>query len=197
MGIASFIATVIFISLSGVLMPGPLLATTLAEGRKNRFAGLVIASGHAMVEIPIIIFLFTVGRMEMGNEIKAIIGLAGGVALIYFAFSALHEREVKMIKGLLAGIVMSSLNPYFIMWWLTVGFTLAIKATLFGFAGLIALIIFHEMCDFTWYGFVSIAASRGAKFRKMEKILLSISFSIMLFFGIYFIYDSIRVITGI
>jgi len=41
------------------------------------------------------------------------------------------------------------------------------------------------------------AASRGAKFRKMEKILLSISFSIMLFFGIYFIYDSIRVITGI
>jgi len=196
MDMLSFIATVILISLSGVLMPGPLLATTLAEGRKNRFAGVIISLGHAIVEVPIIISLFFIGSMELSPMVKASIGIAGGIALIYFAFSSLHEKENKIIKGVLAGIILSSLNPYFIMWWLTVGFTLAIKATLFGLAGLLAMIFFHEMCDFIWYGSISMAASMGAKFKRIERILFSISFTIMLFFGIYFIYDSIRVITG-
>ena len=192
----SFILTVVLISLSGVLMPGPLFATTLAEGRKNKFAGLMISSGHAMVEVPIIISLFFIGKMEMGNEVKAVVGLAGGMALIYFAFSSFHEKG-GLVKGVIAGIILSSLNPYFIMWWLTVGFTLAIKATYFGLAGLVAMIIFHEACDFTWYGFLSMASNRGASLRKVEKLLIYISFSIMLFFGIYFIYDSIRIITGV
>ena len=58
MDLFSFILTVIFISLSGVLMPGPIFATAMSEGRSNKHAGIFIAGGHAIVEIPLIIILF-------------------------------------------------------------------------------------------------------------------------------------------
>ena len=175
-------------------MPGPLFATAISEGRRNRHAGIFIAGGHAVVEIPLIIILFVIGRIEIGNEIKSIIGISGGLFLIYFALSALNERKTKPIRGLFAGILLSSLNPYFIMWWITVGFTLAIKANSFGIAGIASLLFFHEICDFLWYEFVSSASNHGMKFKKAEKIARIISFSILIFFGFYFIYDGIKII---
>ncbi len=191
MDLLLFIATVILVSLSGVLMPGPIFATALAEGRKNKHAGLLIASGHAAIEVPIIIALFLFGKFELG-EMKTIIGLIGGIFLIYLAFSSLKEKDdEKTIRGFFAGIALSSLNPYFIMWWLTIGFTLAIKANPFGFLGLISLIIFHELCDYSWYEFISLFSYHGAKFDAIKKITKAVSFILLIFFGIYFIYDAL------
>jgi threonine/homoserine/homoserine lactone efflux protein len=190
----AFIATIILVSLSGVLMPGPVFATAIAEGRKSKHAGFLIATGHAVVEVPIIITLFIFGKIEMSDAIRATIGIAGGVFLLYFAFSALKEKEGKQLKGFIAGFALSTLNPYFIMWWLTVGFTLAINAAFFGVVGLISLIVFHEMCDFVWYEIVSFSSNKGMKFRKVEKGLIAVSFILMLFFGLYFIYDGIKII---
>lgn len=195
MGLIAFIITVILVSLSGVLMPGPIFATAIAEGRKNKHAGFLIAIGHAIVEMPIMATLFFFGGMKIDERIKALIGLTGGLFLIYFAISSLKEKEEKLIKGLLAGIILSSFNPYFIMWWLTIGFTLAIKANAFGKAGFIILVIFHEMCDFLWYEFLSFSSNYGIRFKKVEKALKIVSFSLLLLFGIYFIYDSIKIIT--
>ncbi len=185
----SFIILIILISLTGVLMPGPLFAVTIAEGKNNKYAGILISIGQAIVEIPIIIILFLFGKIELGI-IKPIIGIMGGFVLIYFAYKILKERERKE-KSIISGILLTSLNPYFIIWWLTIGFSLAIKATMFGIIGLLILILFHELCDFVWYGFVSFASYHGARFEKVEKLMKAISFSLLLLFGFYFICDSI------
>ena len=192
----SFILTVLLVSLSGVLMPGPVFATAIAEGRKNRHAGLLIAIGHAIIEVPIIITLFFIGVFQLDALVRGAIGIAGGIVLIYFALSSLREskEDVKKLRGIIAGIALSSLNPYFIMWWITVGLVLAIKATFFGFLGLVSLIFFHEICDFTWYEFVTLLSNKGAGFSKVEKLLSIISFVLMMFFGLYFLYDGIKVI---
>ena len=142
----SYIATVIFVSLSGVMMPGPLFATTIAEGKKNKYAGLLLAGGHAIFEVPFIILLFLFGKMSMSEEMRALIGVAGGIFLLYLSFSAFKKEEkAKPLKGIVAGIALSSLNPYFIMWWLTIGFSLILKANAFGIIGLAAFIFFHEL----------------------------------------------------
>lgn len=194
MDLFSFIATVIFISLSGVLMPGPIFATAILEGKSNKHAGIFIAGGHAIVEIPLIIILFLIGKIELGNNLKSLIGISGGFFLIYFALSVLKEKEAKPVRGMFAGIVLSSLNPYFIMWWITVGFALVIKANSFGIVGIASLLFFHESCDFLWYEFLSFASNHGMKFKKAEKIAKITSFSILMFFGFYFVYDGIKVI---
>ncbi|MCD6171276.1 MAG: LysE family transporter [Thermoplasmata archaeon] len=194
MDLLSFIIAVVFISLSGVLMPGPIFAVAISEGRKNKYAGLLISLGHATIEIPIMLTLFFFGGLPITNKIKALIGVAGGAFLLYLASSSLKEKEnKKKIRGWLAGFVLSSLNPYFIMWWITIGLSLAIKANAFGIIGLVSFIFFHEICDFTWYSFVSFSSEKGVKIAGMEKFLKVISFSLLLFFGVYFIYSGLKI----
>ncbi len=191
-----FIVIVISVSLSGVLMPGPLFANAIYEGRKNKFAGLMISAGHAIVEVPIIVALFFVGSFEIPLYVRAGISIVGGIFLLYLAFSSLKEKERKLVKGIAAGMLLSSLNPYFILWWLTIGLSLAIKASYFGLIGLFALIIFHESCDFSWYGLITFLSNKGAKFNKVEKISITVSFLLLLIFGIYFIYGGIKMVCG-
>ena len=173
-------------------MPGPIFANAIYEGRKNKYAGIKIATGHAIVEIPIIFVLFFIGSFKLPIFIQASISLIGGFFLIYLAFSSLKNRERKILKGIVAGILLSSLNPYFILWWLTIGFSLAIKATYFELIGLLSLIIFHESCDFSWLCFITFLSNKGARFQKIEKVAVGISFSLLLIFGIYFIYAGIK-----
>ena len=45
-----FFVSVVLISLSGVLMPGPLFAVTLKKAAKSKTAGALIAVGHGIVE---------------------------------------------------------------------------------------------------------------------------------------------------
>jgi threonine/homoserine/homoserine lactone efflux protein len=191
MDLLSFIISIFLISLSGVLMPGPVFATAIAEGRKNKYAGILISTGHAIVEVPLMMVLFFFGTFEMNLLFKTVIQLAGGLALLYFAFSVLRAKSSFPLKGLIAGIILSSLNPYFIIWWLTIGFTLALQATNFGIIGLILLVTFHESCDFMWYQFVSYASYKGMKFKHFKHLSLMLSFVIMLLFGFYFLYQGI------
>ena len=48
-----FLASVLLISLSGVLMPGPLFAVTVRKAAKSKFSGALIAVGHGIVEFPL------------------------------------------------------------------------------------------------------------------------------------------------
>lgn len=193
MDFSVFALTVISVSLSGVLAPGPLLAVTIAEGKRNRFAGFEISAGHAVIEIPIIIALYAFGRIaDLGNE-KNLISLAGGILMFYLAYRELRgERSELKIRGVLSGILMSALNPYFIVWWLTVGLTLVLLAMNFGIAGIIAFIILHEACDFGWLGFVSFFSGKLSEVKGFEKVLSYISSAILIVFGAYFITSSIR-----
>jgi len=170
-----------------------MFANAIYEGRKNKYAGVKIAAGHAIVEVPIIVALFFIGKFEFPSKLKSLIGIVGGIFLLYLAFTFFKNKERKIFKGIVAGILLSSLNPYFILWWLTVGFTLAIKATYFGLVGLFSLLIFHESCDFSWYGFITWLSNKGAKFQKVEKIAALLSFSLLIFFGIFFIYSGLVV----
>jgi threonine/homoserine/homoserine lactone efflux protein len=58
MNILEFAGEVILLSTSGVLSPGPLFLTNLIyESRQGAHAGIKIACGHIIVELPLIIIL--------------------------------------------------------------------------------------------------------------------------------------------
>jgi threonine/homoserine/homoserine lactone efflux protein len=58
MNVIDFAAQVIFISVSGVLSPGPLFFANLIYGSKEGFySGVKIASGHTIVELLLVISL--------------------------------------------------------------------------------------------------------------------------------------------
>ncbi len=190
MELLAFIVTVIIVSLSGVMAPGPLFAATIAEGRKNPFSGIIVSTGHAAIEIPLILSLYLFG-LTLTPEVRRILAFAGGVVMLYLAYLELKGGERKEFKGgsLFAGAAMTALNPYFIMWWLTVGLTLITKSIEFGLAGLLLFILAHEMCDYVWLGFVSAFSGKIASMgEKLTKLLTAVSVSLLLIFGIAFIY---------
>lgn len=54
---------------------------------------------------------------------------------------------------LVSGIVLSG-NPYFLIWWATVGLTLTSQAMEFGVLALVVFLLIHWLCDVGWLEFV-------------------------------------------
>ncbi|HXX96761.1 MAG TPA: LysE family transporter, partial [Candidatus Bathyarchaeia archaeon] len=85
-----FAAVVVLVSASGVLSPGPLFFANIIYGSKMGItAGIKIAYGHTMVELPLIIILafglFAFSYVFLDNENLKIISFVGGISIIGFA----------------------------------------------------------------------------------------------------------------
>ena len=196
-----FLAMVGFISLSGVIMPGPLFAATVAKGYRDVRAGLKIAIGHAVIEIPLIIAVFFgLDYLFKDQAVFALIGILGGAILVYMGYSMIRSRESMMddqeeVKygAFMAGIITTVTNPYFFLWWATVGAALITGAIEFGLIILPFFILVHLACDFGWEHFVSfsIFKTKGLWSRKRHHLIFLVSGIIMLVFGVYFFSSSV------
>jgi len=192
----TFLLTAIFISLSGVMMPGPVLTSAIVEGYSDRYAGTKIAVGHAFIEFPIMFAIFFgLGYVFTYAWVKAVIGMGGGILLIFLGWKMIELRrkgggEKAVLRNpWILGAFVSASSPYFFLWWATVGASLIIKAVEIGFFAFILFTIVHWMCDLLWYSFVSFTTFKSKKFWtvKTRDMVLSISGIIMISFGVYFI----------
>ena len=144
----AFFLSAVAISLSGVMAPGPMTAAALAAGSRHRHAGVMIALGHAIVEMPLILLLVVgVASFLESATARATIGLTGGAVLVLMGLQLLlslrketQESEAPVQRHpLVIGIVLTAANPYFLVWWATVGLALATEAVAFG---VVALVLF-------------------------------------------------------
>ena len=133
MDIFSFAVTVVLITASGALAPGPLFFQTISQGIKTGArSGLIFSISHTVVEF-LLIMLLAFGLFAVRNEvfIRNIIGVLGGVVLIIFGLyqivGSLKKKEINQSQEVpshrlfFIGILFTAFNPYFILWWLTVG----------------------------------------------------------------------------
>jgi len=196
-----FSVLVIVISASGVMAPGPLFAANIAHGlRDGAKSGIKMAIGHTIIELPLVILLgIGVFSLELFPEFRTIISILGAITLFVFAAIQIktifrcNESKTNLKQGPLAsGILLSALNPFFIIWWLTIGFKLISDAMLiWAFSGILVLFILHIWMDFAWLGTISYLASKSTKIlsNKNYKIIM-IGLSVMLvYFGITFLED--------
>jgi len=196
-----FSVLVIVISASGVMAPGPLFAANIAHGLKDGAkSGIKMAIGHTIVELPLVILLgIGVFSLELFPEFRTVISILGAITLFVFAAMQIKtifrnkETTTNLKQGpLVSGILLSALNPFFIIWWLTIGFKLISDVMLiWAFSGILVLFVLHIWMDFAWLGTISYLASKSAKIlsNKNYKIIM-ISLSVMLvYFGITFLED--------
>ena len=200
----SFLLSVIVISLSGVMMPGPLFAVTVAKSYKSQFAGIQIALGHAMVEIPLILLIYFGFARFFQHELgQLILSVVGGVVLIWLGIGMFKAkaRVIGMGKDLpynsvVAGIITSVLNPFFILWWATIGSMLIMSSLNFGTTGFALFVPVHWLCDLVWLLFVSILVYRtralwGRKFQEGLFITCSL---LLVGFGGWFLISGIQLV---
>ena len=160
------------IGYSGAIMPGSLFTYTINKSIKHgAISGLLISVGHVILEFFIVMLIIFGFARFLGAEIaRAIIGIVGGVILIYLAFSMLRdvylnklnldiklkEENGKFGNMIVAGAVISAFNPGFIFWWVVVGLSLTMSAySLYGITGVLVFYIGHILADISWYCFLS------------------------------------------
>ena len=166
-----FLIQVVVISLSGVMAPGPVTAAAIATGSRNRYAGTLIAIGHGIIEFPLMILIILgMSRIFEAARTQIVIGLAGGTFLLIMAIQMLissktvenPQSRVRKEKPILTGLILSAGNPYFLLWWATVGLTLATGAAQLGIWAFALFAIVHWLCDCIWLQTLSWASFKGS-----------------------------------
>ena len=200
--IIEFSLLVIIISASGVMSPGPLFAANITYGLKEGAkSGIKIAIGHSIVELPLIILLgIGVFSLEIFPEFRTAISIFGAITLFGFAVMQIrtilkknNNITIKPKQGpIITGILFSALNPFFIIWWLTIGFKLISDAMMiWAFAGILIVFVLHIWMDFAWLGITAFLASKSKRIisNKNYKIMVLGLSMALIYFGITFLID--------
>jgi len=209
--ILSFISTIVVVTASGALAPGPLFFANVTRGTKSGAkSGLAFSIAHSILEFSLIILL-AFGFLKITEDpatkptVQLIIGVVGGVTLIVFGLlqirgflypkSHVSGRESALtMNSFLLGFLFTGLNPYFIVWWLFTGVKLISLALAFAsWAGVIIMYVAHVWMDYAWLTATAYFAKRGTNLvsSKGYRIVMILFGIVLVFFGCYFILSSV------
>jgi len=204
---------IILVSVSGVLSPGPLFFANLVLSKNGGFwSGIKIAIGHTIVELPVVILysipLIIFTSQSVTFSIINFISLIGGISLIAFGILFVvkiisknnkHNYLIdssRIEKPVIAGMLFTGINPFFFLWWISVGIKLISDSiALLGYPiGIAFLFLVHVWMDYAWLGLTSYFASRGisvlrSQYHKFIILILTIP---LFYYGINFTLTAIR-----
>lgn len=203
----NFIATIILVTASGALAPGPLFFVNLSKGAKSGAkSGLVFSLAHTLVEF-ILVMLLALGLLTVASEstAKFVIGVVGGLVLIAFGALQIHSSYMSKFEKpqstkvashslFLLGMALTGLNPFFIVWWLTVGAQLIIISLEFAsLAGVVLMYFFHVWMDYVWLMTTAHFAKIGMNVVgfKWYKIVIAVFGAVLIYFGLTFLVSSL------
>jgi len=194
------------IALSGALMPGPLLTVTVSESsRRGAVAGPLMIFGHGLLELSLVVaLLLGMAPLLQRNDVFVFISLVGGVLLLWMGFSMLKSLpglrlnlgadDAKNRNLVFAGILFSLANPYWILWWASIGLGYIVHSVQFGIMGITAFFLGHILADLAWYTLISFGVARGRRFFGdiFYRRLIGCCASFLVLFSGYFLYSGIE-----
>ncbi len=203
----NFATTVILLTASGALAPGPLFFVTISHGaRSGAKSGLLFSLTHTLVEFTLVMLLAH-GLLTVASEpaVKRTFGVAGGIVLLVFGAMQIREalkskfgeaksRGVATRNLLLIGLVFTGLNPFFIVWWLTVGANLILLSLEFAsLSGVVFMYVCHVWMDYVWLTSVAHFAKIGTNIvgLKWYRVLVAVFGAVLIYFGLTFLINSV------
>ena len=138
--------------------------------------------------------------IKFGIRILALLLLVGGVLgvaiALYMGYGMVRHRKAEPDKEeylphhpFIVGLITSLSNPYFFLWWATIGLLLISTASGFGAWAVVAFALVHWSCDLVWDWFVSFMTFKSRKFwtGNTQAWVLGACGLVLIFFGVYFI----------
>lgn len=200
-------ATSFLVALSGALVPGPMFTLTVAESARGGWsAGPMVVAGHGVLEIALLALVF----MGLGGVISSprsiiVLGIAGGITLTAMGLVTLIGANrpspagsgpgdgMGALRQAAAGALTSLSNPYWALWWATVGMGYLAVAGRFGLAGVGSFFGGHILADLAWFTLVAGLVSSGRNVVRgwYYTLVISASGVFLVMFGVYFVYRSI------
>ncbi len=180
MNLLALTGTSFVIALSGALMPGPLLAVTIEHSLKRGFrAGPLIILGHAILEFSLILVVVAgLGTFLKNPVVFTALSFVGAGLLLWMGQEMVRKagrinlddagRQAKTKSSdhglVIQGIIISLSNPYWSLWWVTLGLTYLAFAFPYGVVGVLLFFLGHIAADALWYGLVAYSVSKGKRF---------------------------------
>jgi len=214
MNLAAIFATSLMVCLSGALMPGPLLTVTISQSAQRGFwQGPLLILGHAMAELALVLALTAgLSRLLRQKAVTGLIGLLGGAFLLWMGLDiarsawwgtaslslASAERSGTQMGPVVAGVLISISNPYWVLWWVTVGMSYVALALRKGPLGLGSFYVGHILADLSWYSLVAfvITAGRSLLSQPLYRSILFVCGFFLIALSLYFIYSGINFLRG-
>jgi threonine/homoserine/homoserine lactone efflux protein len=176
--LTAIFTTSFLVGLSGAITPGPLLILDIREATRRGFiAGPQIALGHSILELLLVIVLaLGFARFIEEGPTAGVIGTLGGLFLLRMAWGMLRHpgrgapsTQAQGDPGagaawpIVGGVLVSLSNPYWSLWWATVGLSFMVWSLEWGFLGLALFYTGHICADIAWFSLVSFAIARGRR----------------------------------
>lgn len=190
---------VIAVSASGALSPGPLTIATIALGARGGWrSGILVSLGHTFFELPylvVLVFAFNVLTCFLRVSVS-VLAVVGALVILYFAYLLLRDayRGVNLntsntlisTNPLIVGFMFTALNPYFLIWWLSIGMTLIAQIQNIGLTSLVIIYPAHVWLDFAWLSIVAGLSKRGSKALSLrgQRIMLTTLGVILIIFAL-------------
>lgn len=186
MGLPELFLTAFLVALTGAMMPGPLLTVTVAESaRQGAKAGPLLVVGHGLLEAALVAAIaLGIGPFIARQGVVAGISLVGGGFLLWMGATILRDAVkgrvtldltagakgsdaaaragVGRLIGLGAGVSLS--NPYWSLWWATIGLSYVNVALRWGWGGVALFFTGHILADLAWYAAVAGVVGGGRRF---------------------------------
>jgi threonine/homoserine/homoserine lactone efflux protein len=202
--ILEMLALGFLIGLTGALAPGPTLIATINASLKGGWSmGPRVTLGHMAVELLMVILIVAGVSVIFGAYTWFIAGL-GGLALVIFGLLTIREartatidipvEQAQAVRPFLAGAITSISNPYFWIWWITVGSALLIGAYKGGVVLAVAFIAGHWAADLGWFTLISVSIHRGRFIigERQYRWILGLCGTFLLLFGVYYLSSLLR-----
>ncbi len=193
-----FLIQIFLISFSGAISPGAVTAACIAQGSNRSNAGALIAVGHGMIEFPLVILLtFGVSSFFETAIFQVVTGTLGGAVLLWLGIVMVRKpsdyvstsKEGQGLGPIKTGIVLSLSNPYFFLWWATIGLGLLSESKSFGIYAFPIFFLVHWLCDLIWFSLLSRLSFAGRKIMKENTLcwLMRSCGVLMAVFGLRFL----------
>jgi len=196
------------IGLSGAMMPGPVLVATINRSARMGFrAGPLIVLGHGIIEVSLVIgIMLGAGRILQRPVVMNPLMLCGGAVLVLLGISILNDArrglavipsapakssyktQESMARPVLDGIVTSASNPYWSLWWATVGLSYIAYSGNLGPLGVPVFYSGHILSDLSWFSLVSGGVAMGTRYmtNSVYKGILVACSIVLILIGAYF-----------
>jgi threonine/homoserine/homoserine lactone efflux protein len=196
--------------LTGAMAPGPLLTITIGESaRRGGIVGPLVVLGHGILEFTLlVVIILGAANLLTSPVVYSFVAICGGFVLIYMGYGIIKniknyslvpppEKGKQGLHPVLIGVVVSLSNPYWFIWWITIGMGYIMFAGNLGVAGILIFFAGHILSDLVWYSFISYGIQFGGRhvsLRAIKSVLFACSMFLIIF-GLLFIikgYNFIR-----
>ena len=196
------------VAFSGAVMPGPVLALTIDGTVRYGFrAGPLIVLGHGILELALVIALVMGLSQFIGNEfVFGVVGTIGGITLVVMGLLTVRQvwrkaelplptiNKAQHRALLLSGILVSASNPYWLIWWATIGITYLCWSLKLGAVGITSFFTGHILADLIWYALVAFIIVKGKRLLNAARyrFCLIVCAVALIVLGGYFVSSGIR-----